>query len=181
MPKKSKHPRYDDPSAFGQRWPRIVEVNDASMYSPVEMIDPDVKYFKMGKCKIILGEANENRGWFLSVRRNDRYPSWDEIVWIRYSLIPDSAVMSLVLPNLNHYINQEDTVFRNVFTLEQKGWALDPEPEHCNQVMVLDESTVTPASAVFRCRNCGVEMPVVFAEWNEQHSNGFHGAPDETT
>lgn len=171
MTKKSKHPRYDDPSAFKQQFPRIVEVKDGSLTSPLAGVQT-VKYYSMGKCKVMLHEADEQMGWFMSVRREDRYPSWDEIVWLRYKLIPDSVRMGMILPNLNAYINQEDTIYKNVFTMEQTGWTLDPVPTHCGKRMGMDGATQTNTVAVFTCSVCGERLAVEFDTWNEQHGNG---------
>lgn len=174
MGKRSKHPKYDDPTAFGQCWPRIVEVTDGSVASPLGVFVP-VRYFKMGKCRVALHEADEQMGWFMSVQRNDRYPSWDEIVWLRYNLIPDAALMMLKLPNLNSYINQEDTNHRNVFTMEQAGWLLDPQPTcpDCGETLSIDPATQTPVSATFVCQNgCDSVVEVDFNHWNETHGNG---------
>lgn len=175
MSKKNKHPRFDDPSAFQQRFPRITAVDDGSMTSPLGGVMP-TKIYTMGKCKIILHAADETMPWFMSVRRNDRYPSWDEIVWIRYHLIPDAALMALALPNLNNYINQEDTEYKNVFTMEQKGWALDPVPAHCDKPMVIAPETQTAAAATFVCEVCSTAMLINFNTWNELHGNGFNAA-----
>lgn len=175
MSKKSKHPTYDDPSAFKQQFPRIVEVTDGSMYSPASSVAP-TKYFAMGKCKVILREANEEMGWFMAVRRNDRYPAWDEIVWLRYNLIPDAAIMVLVLPNLNSYINMEGNEYKFVFTMEQKVWALDPPPRCCGRDMRLDESNKSWATATFICSQCGKSQIVDCNTWNESNGNGLKGA-----
>ncbi|HEX2905875.1 MAG TPA: hypothetical protein VHO69_03390 [Phototrophicaceae bacterium] len=105
-----------------------MEASEGTYSTPLSAYQK-VRVFTMGKCKIILHEADDQCGWFMSVRRNDRYPSWDELVWIRYNLIPDAAEMGLILPNLNAYINDEDTESRNVFTTQQTGWVLDPPPQ----------------------------------------------------
>ncbi len=172
MSKKSRHPRYDDPSAFRQQFPRIVEVKDGSMYTPVSNV-AEAKIYSMGKCKVILHEADEQLGWFMSVRRNDRYPSWDEMVWLRYSLIPDGAIMMLKLPNLNSYINQENSEYKNVFTMEQQGWALDPPPQCCGTDMTMAQETQTFTGAAFDCGGCGKSEQIDFKTWNEEHGNGL--------
>lgn len=174
MGKKSKHPRYDDPTAFGMKWPTIREITDGSLRSPIEMISKP-RYFQMGKVKAILNEPTERTPYFLSVRCNNRYPTWDEIVWLRYSLIPDSAIMALILPNLNRYINQDDTEYRFVFTMEQNAWALDPAPrcERCQADMQVEQSSWI--ADLLRCEKCGTEQPIDFRAWNEAHGNGLKG------
>lgn len=172
MSKKSQHPRFDDPSAFGQQFPRITEVTDGSMSTPVSNFAA-AKIYTMGKCKVILHPADETLGWFMSVRRNDRYPSWDEIVWLRYNLIPDAAIMMLKLPNLNNYINQENAEYKNVFTMEQQGWALDPPPSCHGRDMTINADSQTAICAAFQCEACGETTQVDFNTWNEFWGNGF--------
>ncbi len=162
MNKKSKHPTYDDPSAFKQQFPRIVEVKDGSM-TTVAALAAVTKIYTMGKCKIILHQADAQMGWFMSVQRTERY-----------NLIPDAAIMSLVLPNLNNYINHEGSNFKNVFTMEQKGWAIDPRPMHCGQEMVIDTSTQDCHGAIVECKTCHYSFQIDFATWNEKHGNGFN-------
>jgi hypothetical protein len=172
-PKQSKHPHYDDPSAFYQSFPEIEEIKDGSLRSPLESMRP-VRYFKMGKCKVMVAEAHEDQGWFMSIQRNDRYPSWDEMVWLRYRLIPDAARMANILPNLNNYINKEDTNHKYVFTMEQSGWALDPHPVciNCQKPLSIDASRQTINTAPFVCTDCQIETLVNFNLWNEVHGNG---------
>ncbi len=170
--KKTKHPRFDDPSAFSKQWPLIREVKDNTMSTPLSNIMP-TKIYEMGKCKIILHEADAQLGWFMSIRRADRYPSWDEIVWVRYNLIPDAALMMLKLPNLNAYINQEKTDYVNVFTMEQVGWALDPAPTCHGKNMTNNLTDINGLSAFFTCTICGRSIQVDFNTWNETSGNGY--------
>jgi hypothetical protein len=171
--KKSKHPHYDDPTAFSQRWPRIEPIDRHTGVSTLQGLNEQM--YKMGKVRatVTVPSADGYPGYFMTVRCNDRYPTWDEIVWLRYNLIPDAAIMSLVLPNLNAYINQEDTGHKFVFTMEQKGWALDPPPQHCDREMKNVDTLIT--TAIFHCDTCGYEFQVDFTTWNEQHGNGFNG------
>jgi len=171
--KKSKHPYHDDPSAFAQRWPRIKEVKD--MKSPLETV-ANAKYFRMGKLKIILHEADGEMGYFMSVHGNNRYPTWDEIVWLRYNLIPDAAVMSLVLPNLNSYINNENPELKFVFTMEQKRWAVEPFPlcDLCGSRM--EFVSIEKCIATFECKSCDYKVTHDLRRWNEANGNGFNGA-----
>jgi hypothetical protein len=174
--KKSKHSFYHDPTAFSQRFPRIDEVTDGSLWTPMMEHAPGaVRTYRMGNLKIILKEPDKNGGWHLSVHGPGRYPSWDELVWLRYNLIPDAALMALLLPNLDAYINHEDTQHKNVFTMEQKGWVLNPTPDHCEQAMTPVDGSVTPTTVTFACAACGATEVVEFATWNEQHGNGLHG------
>lgn len=173
MSKKSKHPRYDDPTAFGKRFPRI-ETRQGGGTALARFVNE--QHYKMGAIHATLTVPNADEdvpAYFMSVHGRDRYPDWDEIVWLRYSLIPDAARMTLILPNLNNYINQDDTAYKFVFTMEQSGWALDPTPvcETCQQTMGIKE--MHGALAKCFCSKCDATMDIDMATWNEQHGNGF--------
>lgn len=169
MSKKSKHLVYDDPTAFGKRWPSIRQVEQ---YSGASLLAKNEKAYRMGKILATVLEPGDGAaGYFMTVRCNNRYPEWDEIVWMRYNLIPDAAVMVLVLPNLNRYINREDTGHKFVFTMEQQGWALDPAPTCCNAPR--EAVSFTGSVGMFACQKCRSSVQIDMNTWNEQHGNGF--------
>lgn len=172
MVKLSKHPIYDDPSAFSKRFPRIERLAGAG--SLLGAYTPEVAV-KMGPIRANVATPTDDRPfYFMSVHGRTRLPEWDEVVWLRYNLIPDAAVMTLILPNLNSYINQEDTAHKYVFTLEQTRWALDPEPK-CKQCGgALTPREVRPTSAMFTCADLThAPVEVDFTTWNETHGNGL--------
>lgn len=167
--KLSKHPRYDDPSAFakGMNFAKIVPTEEP--LHPMRGLYKTAKFYKMGK----LGIITHNDGkYFLSVQGKDCYPTWDEVVWIRYNLIPDAAIMAMLLPNLNSYINQEDSHYKFVFAMEQTGWALDPIPTcgHCEITMKYKSQSIMGMQ--FECEQCQAHEIVDPNDWNEQHGNG---------
>lgn len=169
--KKSKHPSHDDPTAFGMRWPKIVPTEQ---FNSAAARLATMRYYKMGKLKIMLHEADDQMGYFMSIQGSNRYPTWDEIVWIRYTLIPDSAIMSLILPNLNSYINNDANDFKFTFTMEQKGWAIDPAPKcTCGKDMRLKKQM--DVTLVFECVQCRRQEDIDPRTWNEQHGNGLKG------
>lgn len=128
----------------------------------------------MGPVRATLVEPQENApGYFLSIHGRDRYPTWDEIVWLRYNLIPDAARMALILPNLNSYINQEDTAFKFVFTMEQQGWAVDPPPQCEAGHGAMEITGVQIVTGLAVCPVCGASMEIDLRTWNERHGNGF--------
>jgi hypothetical protein len=172
MTKKSKHPVYDDPSAFRMRFPRIEQLPGAgTAMSKVA----EERFYKMGVIRASVTPPGEFLpGYFMSVHGTNRYPSWDEIVWLRYNLIPDAARMTLVVPNLNAYINHEGTHHRFVFTLEQNGWALDPEPL-CECGATLKLFTTDGVIGYFSCPYCDAAFKHDLSTWNEEHGNGFNG------
>lgn len=71
--------------------------------------------YRLGACRIILareplGPRGELR-WHLSISHPDRYPDWDEIAEARYQLVPNEAMMVMVLPPAEQYVNICDTCF----------------------------------------------------------------------
>lgn len=169
----SKHPYHHDPSAFAKakNFAKITEAQDEN--HPMKIAFPSSRFYKMGKLGVIV-HNEQNQGYFLSVQGRDTYPSWDEIVWIRYNLIPDAAIMALILPNLNSYINNEDNNYKFVFTMEQNGWALDPIPtcEKCGKPLHTLNEWVDGKINFFHA-DCDSFLHVDPHNWNESHSNGF--------
>lgn len=171
--KRSHNPQYSDPSAFGRQFPRIQK--SESQTGRAIFLHMVEQGYKMGTLRAVVAPPQEGQpGFFMSVHGRDKYPSWDEIVWLRYNLLPDAAVMSLLLPNLNSYINLEDKDYQYVFTLEQKGYVLDPSPV-CefhptdNLVMFSMQGVV----GAFSCPVCGASTEIDMSTWNEEHGNGF--------
>lgn len=173
MVKLSKHPVYDDPTAFGKRFPRIERLVNGEGTMLGQYVAEST--FKMGKLRATLTMPTAERPfYFMTVHGRDRLPEWDEVVWLRYNLIPDAAIMTMILPNLNGYINQENTAHKYVFTLEQARWALDPEPTCAECGSALTPTAVRPTSATFACADAThAPVEVDLCTWNEAHGNGF--------
>lgn len=171
--KLSQHPTYDDPTAFSKRFPRIEKADGGTAMSVLMGVQE--QRYKMGAIRAVVAPpAAERPFFFMSVHGRDRYPSWDELVWLRYNLIPDAAVMVMVLPNLNAYINQETTDYKYVFTMEQRSWALNPEPRCPNCGGPLTPRDVRPTSATLTCADLThTPVEIDFCTWNEAHGNGF--------
>lgn len=72
--------------------------------------DHHPRWYKMGKVKALLTLSPE-WGYTLSISRNDRYPTWDEVAHLRYELIPDEHIMAMVLPSRDEYINIHNFCF----------------------------------------------------------------------
>lgn len=75
------------------------------------MLEQDVKAYKMGSCTIMVGWS-EKYGWHLSIAHHKRYPTWEEVVTARYSLIPDEAAMAMMLPSQKEYIDMHQFCFQ---------------------------------------------------------------------
>jgi hypothetical protein len=67
------------------------------------LLEPGSRAYRMGGCGIICSQ--QRTGWHLSVSRDDRLPSWEEVRDARYALVPDEAVMALLLPPRSEYVN----------------------------------------------------------------------------
>jgi hypothetical protein len=49
--------------------------------------------------------------WHLSISHPHRYPTWNEIFDARYRLIPDEAMMAMILPPKASYVNIHESCF----------------------------------------------------------------------
>lgn len=65
--------------------------------------EPGTRAFTMGPCHILV--SRQRAGWHLSISRPDRLPSWEEARDARYELIPDEALMAMLLPPRSDYVN----------------------------------------------------------------------------
>jgi hypothetical protein len=49
--------------------------------------------------------------WHLSVSHPRRYPTWDEIKSVRYSLLPDERTFAILFPPIAQYVNLHPNCF----------------------------------------------------------------------
>lgn len=91
--------------------PQIREVEKPPYWST--SMQPGTKVFRMGKATIFVSPPFEeaHTGWHLSISRQDRYPSWDEIAKARYELLPNDLIAVMVLPSAEDYINIHNYCF----------------------------------------------------------------------
>ena len=81
-------------------------------------LQPGTRAFRFGKMSIFLSRhhnpaTGEFDGlWHLSIDGKDRYPTWDEMVAVRYTLIPADVTMAMPLPPRADYINLNEHVFQ---------------------------------------------------------------------
>lgn len=73
-------------------------------------IEADAKVYKAAKLSIILGTLNGL--YHLSISHPDRYPTWDEVAYIRYELTPSDIDMVMFLPKKEDYINIHNFCFQ---------------------------------------------------------------------
>jgi len=58
--------------------------------------------FIMGDCDIYLAKEKTSGGfesWHISISCKNRYPSWDEVVRVRYDLMPKNIEMVMFFPS----------------------------------------------------------------------------------
>ena len=67
------------------------------------LLEPGSRTYRMGRCRIIC--SRQRIGWHLTISRPDKLPSWEEVRDARYTLIPDEAVMAMLLPPRGEYVN----------------------------------------------------------------------------
>lgn len=71
--------------------------------------------YRSGKLKAIVSrdeyKPGANKVWHLSIAHPSRLPSWQEVHDARYTLIPDEAVMAMVLPPKAEYVNIHEFCF----------------------------------------------------------------------
>jgi len=73
---------------------------------------PGTHSYKAGKITIFLSRNPVTQAYHLSLAHPDRYPTWDEVAYVRYALIPDDAFMVMALPSQKDYINFHNFCFQ---------------------------------------------------------------------
>lgn len=69
------------------------------------VLEPGTKCYSMGKLAVFVSPPNlPTRGWHLSISHPTRYPTWDEIAHVRYTLVPDSVRIVMHLPPRSEYV-----------------------------------------------------------------------------
>lgn len=77
-------------------------------------MQPGTRAYRMGKCRIYVSPPvpEWGMGWHMSISTPDRLPTWDEVAYARYQLIPQEAYMVLPLPPDREYINVHEYTFQ---------------------------------------------------------------------
>ena len=70
------------------------------------LLQPGTRGYRMGACQILVSQVET--GWHLSITRRDRLPDWEEVRDARYALVPDEAVMAMLLPPRDQYVNAHE-------------------------------------------------------------------------
>lgn len=75
-------------------------------------LEPGVRHFKGGKLSVLVARHPVTQAWHISIAHPDRYPTWDEIAYARYELIPDDVFMVMALPSKKDYVNFHNYCFQ---------------------------------------------------------------------
>lgn len=104
------------PDAFLKAMPKIR--NAPNLDSQLSELRP-TSYHKCGKLRISYSPPHEGLSAVFSVAHPSRYPTWDEMVWIRYNLAPEIEEFAMIMPKMENYINYTDGYGKNTFTMEE--------------------------------------------------------------
>lgn len=90
--------------------PAIVEITHTSRARAMHSSFPPhfraaVRTYLLGRCLITVTPPMATDGWILSIDHPDRYPTWDEIAKARYELMPADALVGMMLPPKEQFIN----------------------------------------------------------------------------
>ncbi len=102
------------PTATRRNFPKIEKRSTPDsllMFQALGQLERDFTVYMMGRVQIFLG-IDDGGKHHLSIAHPKRYPTWDEIVHIRYELIPDNVTMALILPSMAEYINVHEHCFQ---------------------------------------------------------------------
>jgi hypothetical protein len=70
-------------------------------------------YFRMGLYSIWVGVTDD--GYYnMTITHPTKYPDWDVITHVRYSLLPNDCTMAMMLPPLEKYISNQANMFHLV-------------------------------------------------------------------
>lgn len=76
-----------------------------------------VERYMIGNCQVFVTLEPAGHGglllWHLSISHPRRHPTWDEIKWARYRLLPHGLNFAIFLPPPDEYVNvpEQDHVF----------------------------------------------------------------------
>lgn len=81
----------------------------------LQQVVPYCRTFAYNGLRVFVGREPLGPGgagrWHLSIAREDRYPTWDEIKAARYDLLPDDVTVALLLPPQSEYVNIHNNCF----------------------------------------------------------------------
>lgn len=87
--------------------PKIKEIPTPPLIKA--MLEPDAKTYEMEGLRIIIGTVDGK--YHMSVSHEHRYPTWDEMTYLRYALIPNERTMAMIMPPKEEYVNLHTNCF----------------------------------------------------------------------
>lgn len=75
-------------------------------------IQPGTVPYTMGQLTVFVSPPTGDMGWHMSISHPKRYPTWDEVAYARYELIPNEARMVMALPPKEEYISIHNFCFQ---------------------------------------------------------------------
>lgn len=108
------------------KWPAITtDVARAAQAKQNEatrlLLETDAIFYRMGNLHITIGTM-PNGLKHLSASTRSRYPTWDELHYVRYNLLPQIDYMALMFPPEAEYVNLHPNMF-HLFELPQRAVA----------------------------------------------------------
>ena len=94
--------------------PKIHEIDlppELKLAQHFGQLQQDTKMYKAGKLSIMVSWSDPE-GWHMSIAHPERYPTWDEVAYARYALVPDDAEMTMMLPSQANYVNLHNFCFQ---------------------------------------------------------------------
>lgn len=115
---RARPKRENVPSFKHKNMPEIVEIvppratveRFMTIWSARGLTNRKIQAFTLGECTIIL--TKEYGLLHMSISHPSRYPTWNEIAFARYKLIPASSDAVMVLPPEDEYINVHENCFQ---------------------------------------------------------------------
>jgi len=81
-------------------------------------LEPGARAYRLGECNVLVGRS-EQAGWHISISHLSRYPTWDEIKYARYKLLPPGITMAIYLPPEEQYVDMHPNCFHLFEIIEQ--------------------------------------------------------------
>lgn len=67
--------------------------------------------YLVGECSVIVAREGEEDRWHISIAHPRRYPTWEEISFVRRRFVPDEPDMAMPLPGESRWLNLHENCF----------------------------------------------------------------------
>jgi hypothetical protein len=79
------------------------------------------RFFETSDGVTVICQRTHRYGYHLSIAHPKRLPTWEEVRDIRYELVPDEAVMAMLLPPRADYVNVHDFCLQMIEVHDEHG------------------------------------------------------------